>query len=163
MVSAEMTDFCDNLANLRDRKELQQKSIEQFWTEWHNEYIRYLPPLRLKKPNDELKEGSMVLIRDEGKPRLQWPLAIVTKLYSGRDGLIRAVDLRTAKGKISRTIQKLHKLEMFEGQINQEELQGATQGDLNDESMSMKEKSESAGKIVSSSGRVIKRRTILDL
>ena len=48
---------------------------------------------------------------------------------------------------------------MFEGQINEEELQGATQGDL----MSMKEKSESAGETVSSSGRVIKRRTILDL
>ena len=52
---------------------------------------------------------------------------------------------------------------MFEGQINEEELQGATQGYLNDESMSMKEKSESAGDTVSSSGRVIKRRTILDL
>ena len=115
--------------------------------------------MRLKKPNDELKEGSMVLIRAEGKPTLQWPLAIVTKLYSGRDGLIRAVDLRTAKGKISRPIQKPYKLEMFEGQINEEDLQGATQGDL----MSMKEKSESAGETVSSPGRVIKRRTILDL
>ncbi|GFS19766.1 Pao retrotransposon peptidase superfamily [Elysia marginata] len=73
----------------------------------------------------------MVLIRDEGDPRLQWPLAIVTKLYPGRDGLIRAVDLRTAKYKISRPIQKLHKLEMFEEQINKEELQGATKGDSN--------------------------------
>ena len=63
----------------------------------------------------------MVLISDEGKPRLQWPLAIVTKLCSGRDGLIRAVDLRTAKGKISRPIQKLHKFKIFEGQINKEE------------------------------------------
>ena len=71
--------------------------------------------------------------------------------------------MRIVKGKISRPIQKLHKLEMFEGQINEEELQGATQGYLNDESMSMKEKSESAGDTVSSSGRVIKRRTILDL
>ncbi|GFS06433.1 Pao retrotransposon peptidase superfamily [Elysia marginata] len=96
MVSAEITDFSDNFANLREKKELQQQAIVQFWTEWQNEYIRYLPPLRLKKPNDDLKEGSMVLITDEGKPRLQWPLAIVTKLYPGRDGLIRAVDLRTA-------------------------------------------------------------------
>ena len=71
----------------------------------------------------------MVLVRDEGKPRLQWPLAVVTKLYPGRDGLIRAVELRTGKGKISRPIQKLHKLEMFEEQNEEaEEVQGETQG-----------------------------------
>ncbi|GFR78187.1 Pro-Pol polyprotein [Elysia marginata] len=113
MVLAEITDFCDNFANLLERKELQRKVIEQFWTEWQDEYIQFLPLLRLKKPNDDLRESLMVILRDEGNPRLQWPLAIVTKLYPGRDDLIRAVDLRTAKGKISRPIQKRHKLENF--------------------------------------------------
>ena len=81
MVSAEMTDFCDNFTNLRDREELQQKAIEQFWTEWQNEYIRYLPPLRLKKPNDELKvqwfSSGLKVSPDYSGPQLLLPNCIL--------------------------------------------------------------------------------------
>ncbi|XP_005097006.1 uncharacterized protein LOC101852173 [Aplysia californica] len=130
MVSAEITDYCRDFADFQRREQVRQNAIEQFWRVWQNEYIRCLPPMRLRKPNEEMKIGSLALIREEGRPRLQWPLAVVTKLYPGRDGFVRAVELKTGKGKISRPIQRLHKLEIFEEQDNEEgELQGPLQGD----------------------------------
>ena len=60
----------------------------------------------------DLKVGSVVLIREEGKSRLKWPLGMVTKVHEGKDGLIRAVDLKTGNGQLTRPVQKLHKLEI---------------------------------------------------
>ena len=60
----------------------------------------------------DLSVGSMVLIREEGKPRLSWPLGRVTELFPGKDGLVRAVKLKTQKGHLTRAVQKLHKLEI---------------------------------------------------
>ena len=44
--------------------------------------------------------------------RLKWTLAIVTKLFPGKDGKVRAVEIRTTKGTYTRPVQRLHKLEM---------------------------------------------------
>ena len=67
-----------------------------------------------KQQNLSIKVGTVVLIREEGKSRLQWPLGVVTRVFEGRDGLIRAVELKAIKGLLTRTIQKLHKLEMLD-------------------------------------------------
>ena len=81
---------------------------------WHNEYIRNLPPLTRKNNNCNIAVGSIVLIKQEGKPRIEWPLALILKLIPGRDGLIRAVQLKTASGTFTRAIKKLVHLEMNE-------------------------------------------------
>lgn len=54
----------------------------------------------------------MVLIQDERPNRLQWPLGIVQKLYPGRDGLVRTVEVKTSKGVLVRPVQKIHMLEL---------------------------------------------------
>ena len=41
-----------------------------------------------------------------------WPLAIVCKTYPGKDGIIRAVQLKTANGTIERPVQHLYPLEL---------------------------------------------------
>ena len=56
--------------------------------------------------------GDIVLIKDDGKHGRQWNGGMVDKLYRGKDGVIRAVGLRTSKSYIERQIQYLHPLEL---------------------------------------------------
>ena len=44
--------------------------------------------------------GDIVLIKGDGKHRRQWNVGMVDKLYRGKDGVIRAVGLRTSKSYI---------------------------------------------------------------
>ena len=56
--------------------------------------------------------GYVILIRGEGSKRLQWPMGIVHRVYPGRDGLVRTVEVKTTKGLLTRPIQRIHDLEM---------------------------------------------------
>ncbi|GFR71744.1 Gypsy retrotransposon integrase-like protein 1 [Elysia marginata] len=114
LLPVEVVDHCQDGDSLVSRHGLQREIIESFWQIWLEKYIRNLPPLMQKKQNSNIKVGSVVLLREEGKPRLRWPLGIVTKMFEGKDGLVRAVELKTNKGIITRAIQKLHKLEMLD-------------------------------------------------
>jgi hypothetical protein len=72
-----------------------QYLVEQFWSRWRTEYLSYLQPRKKwfdKK--DSLREGMVVILIDEATPRGTWKLALVQKVYPGRDGLVRSVQLR---------------------------------------------------------------------
>ena len=88
--------------------------VEKFWHLWIKEYLRSLPPYRGPLLEDSLKVGSVVLIQDEGSPRLQWPLGVIQELYPGRDGHVRSVQVKTAKGMLIRPIQRLYHLKVNE-------------------------------------------------
>ncbi len=52
------------------------------------------------------------MVHEDNHKRLHWPLAVVTKLFPGNDGLVRYAELRM-KGVISnRPIKKLYPLEV---------------------------------------------------
>ena len=51
-------------------------------------------------------------MRSDTKNRGKWPLAVVQQTYPGRDGHLRAVQLRTSKGVIERPVQHLYPLEL---------------------------------------------------
>lgn len=94
------------------KSEEQENTLNQFWNKWSEDYIRNLPLIGKGKGKMNLEVGSLVLIRDESKPRLTWPLGLVNKLFHGKDGLVRAVSLKTENGELIRAVQKLHKLEV---------------------------------------------------
>ena len=82
------TSSADDLAlRLSYRNDL----VEKFWHLWIKMYLRSLPPHRGPLLEDSLKVGSVVIIQDEGSPRLQRPLGVVQELYSGRDGHVRPI------------------------------------------------------------------------
>lgn len=56
--------------------------------------------------------GDVVIVRTDNKNRGTWPLAIVSATYPGKDGIIRAVELRTAHGTLERPVQHLYPLEI---------------------------------------------------
>ena len=105
---------------LRQQEMLQR--LEDFWRIWSNEYLRNLPPAFQKfRKEGNVQLGSVVLIREDNVPRLKWCLGVVEKLHFGKDGVVRAVDLRTSKCRKTRAIQRLHNLEITENDLAEEE------------------------------------------
>ena len=49
----------------------------------------------------------MVLLQEDNTPPLQWPTAIITETYPGKDGVVRVVTLKTPKGTSKRPITKI--------------------------------------------------------
>lgn len=88
--------------------------VEKFWNMWHLEYLTNLPKVvRNCNTTSDIKLGTLVLLReDPPRPRLQWPMGIISKIFPGRDGRVRMVEVRTHTGRYLRPIQRIHKLEM---------------------------------------------------
>ena len=51
---------------------------------------------------------------DEDVKRQLWRMGVVVELYPGRDGIVRAVSVRTTRGVFKRAVQKLCSLEIVE-------------------------------------------------
>ena len=65
------------------------------------------------KNEQSVRVGDVVLIHSE-KARLLWHMAVIESLIRGKDGLVRAVNLRTSNGRTNRPITKLYPLELVE-------------------------------------------------
>ncbi|CAL8083424.1 unnamed protein product [Orchesella dallaii] len=65
-----------------------------------------------KKVTRELCVGELVLVGCDNLKRIEWPLARVMELISGRDGVCRVARVRTERGEITRSVQRLFPLEM---------------------------------------------------
>lgn len=83
-----------------------------FWKRWQREYITTLQ-LRTKWTDkvNNVKVGDIVLMVDNRLPRNSWPLARVTEVFPGQDGLVRSVEIKTNSGVYLRPVQKLCLLE----------------------------------------------------
>ena len=114
MDSVNTREFSGEINDLILRDKYQSHYVDMFWGIWREEYLRNLHPMSLKKPNSDLKIGSVVLVRNETKSRLLWPMGIVTTLFPGKDGHVRVVELKTNKGLICRAVKKLHRLEFLD-------------------------------------------------
>ncbi|KAI8119856.1 hypothetical protein CVS40_8798 [Lucilia cuprina] len=60
-----------------------------------------------KFPSENLKEGTVVLIKDENTHPASWPLARITEVHSGKDGKVRVATLKLANSSLKRPISKL--------------------------------------------------------
>ncbi|XP_018392385.1 PREDICTED: uncharacterized protein LOC108771565 [Cyphomyrmex costatus] len=85
-----------------------RQKVEHFWKRWKRECLqRYQSISKWHHPSTQIKVGSLVLILDERYPPATWPLARVSQLHPGDDGLIRVVTLRTATSTLKRPITKV--------------------------------------------------------
>ena len=101
--------------NLRRRAKYLQTCKDHMWNRWQREYLTALRErhnLVHKTANYQVRVGDTVLVRSDSKNRGKWSLAIVQQTYPGRDGHIRAVQLRTSKRVIERPVQHLFLLEL---------------------------------------------------
>ena len=59
------------------------QQLHKFWKWWSNSYLKGLPRMvPTFKEKGNLLLGSVVLIKEDNLPRLQWPLARIIDLYS---------------------------------------------------------------------------------
>ncbi|XP_043064457.1 uncharacterized protein LOC122320328 [Drosophila ficusphila] len=85
-----------------------QAMLQGFWKRWHQEYLTTLQ--QRPKWNTERKNiapGDMAIIKDSNTPPAAWTLARIIEVYPGKDGLVRAVKLRTSSGELVRPISKI--------------------------------------------------------
>ena len=81
---------------------LVQRLKQEFWSSWKTRYLQSMTARsKWKRPTHNYKVGDIILLKDELLFNHNWPLARVTKIYLGDDGLTRTVDL-FCHGKIFR-------------------------------------------------------------
>ena len=78
----------------KDRWIYLQTIVQHFWKKWLSELI----PMLHGRPKwrelcDNVKENDIVVFLDKQNPRGLWPLARVKKVYPGRDGHVRSLDV----------------------------------------------------------------------
>ncbi|VEN64130.1 unnamed protein product [Callosobruchus maculatus] len=86
-----------------------QKMFQQFWVRWKNEYLTNLQQRsKWKSGNDKsVKPGTMVIVKEDNTLPMQWPIGRITKVFPGKDGVIRVVDVRTKGGTFRRPTSKI--------------------------------------------------------
>ncbi|XP_071039984.1 uncharacterized protein [Parasteatoda tepidariorum] len=98
--------------DLKKRYRYQQTLREQLRKRFRREYLATLLQPRKKNNYYDLKVGEIVLIEDDLKKRLHWPMAKVIAVYPGKDKRIRVARLKTAHTEFLRPVQRIYPLEI---------------------------------------------------
>ncbi|XP_036146020.1 uncharacterized protein LOC118646675 [Monomorium pharaonis] len=98
-------DLTDVNRNRLDRYQHLQQLVQHFWNRWK---IEYLHKLQMRnKWNDPtvnlLKPGTLVIVREDHSLPLKWPMARITEIHPGQDGVTRVV---TLKGSNNRSFKR---------------------------------------------------------
>ena len=97
--------------SLLRRWHLCQSLVRHFWKRWSEEYLVSLQ--RLSKWHRSCKNlvvGDLVILREDNMVATKWPLARVTQIHTGKDGVVRVVTLKTPTGTYTRPVAKLVRL-----------------------------------------------------
>ena len=87
--------------------------IHHFWNRWRRDYLTSLREFHRTSGKNEVavQVGDVVQVHDDTK-RINWRLAVIESLITGKDGLVRAANIRTSTGCTNRPIAKLYPLEV---------------------------------------------------
>src|SRR5699024_6392696 len=99
--------------NRLNRWQLIQRCQREFWLRYHAEYLHTLHQKAKWHNSDQgPKIGSIVLIKQENAPVLQWKLGRIIDLHPGTDGIARVATVKTISGQLTRPLSKLCPLPM---------------------------------------------------
>ncbi|XP_062556862.1 uncharacterized protein LOC134221690 [Armigeres subalbatus] len=94
--------------NRLDRYQQTQEYVRRIWNQWQSEYLSGLQPrTRWTQRRNNIKVGTLVLVKEENLPPLKWRIGRITKIFMGDDNCIRVVDVRTKDGEYRRGISKI--------------------------------------------------------
>jgi len=98
-----------SLVHLREcrlsRWQKTRQMIEHFWRRWSREYLqRMLDIAKWNREASNISVGTLVLMSDERFPPFKWPLARVSAVHQGTDGLVRVVSVKTVDGTFKRPV-----------------------------------------------------------
>ncbi|XP_011705757.1 PREDICTED: uncharacterized protein LOC105460953 [Wasmannia auropunctata] len=110
---------CDQIERLKlDKKFAYRQKIKddlqrRFRVEYLGELIHHN---NKRKELRKIQVGDIVLIEDESKKRVEWPLARVKDIIIGKGNEVRVVRLITTSGELIRPIQRIYPLELTSDQ-----------------------------------------------
>nr|CAI5844533.1 unnamed protein product [Callosobruchus analis] len=85
-----------------------QRMIQTFWERWRKDYISELQiRTKWKSKSPSIKEGDMVVIKEDHLPPCNWKLGRISLVHPGPDGLPRVVTVINANGTMKRPITKI--------------------------------------------------------
>lgn len=110
MVSLSELDFGTTSSNRLTHWQQVQQFFQKIWHKWSVQYLRTLQQrTKWDKHQTNLQVGDLVLMH-ECSPPFQWPLARVTQVYPGTDGVVRVAQVKTKSGLFKRPVVKLYPL-----------------------------------------------------
>lgn len=123
-----------------------QHLLQLYRRRFTKDYIQNLQTFnRAQHYDDEpLQVGDLVLYEDGISKRADWPLGRVVELHPGRDGKIRSVTIKTARGETKRALQRLVQLERTEIKKSEAESALEEQNDASDAAESAENRGENA-------------------
>ncbi|XP_068987621.1 uncharacterized protein [Bombus flavifrons] len=81
---------------------------QYFWSRWNREYLNELTRRnKWDKGKHDIREGTVVILREDNVPSMQWPLGRVIKVHPGADGIIRTATVQTATSILDRGVKRL--------------------------------------------------------
>ena len=122
----------------------------------------YLSQLILKGNSSKdfraIQVGDVVLIGDDSRKRIDWPLAKIEELIQGRDGIARVAILKTKDGLLKRPLQRIYPLEISCDNTSEIDLMREKNKSLKNKVTIEDEKSEKIESVVKTrSGHVVKK------
>ncbi|XP_076660083.1 uncharacterized protein LOC143363372 [Halictus rubicundus] len=86
LTSLRERDFRDVPSNRLSTWQHIQKLKQHFWNRWYKEYLNEMTSRsRWSSGTHPIKEGTIVLLREDNVPPMQWPLGRVIKVYPGSE------------------------------------------------------------------------------
>ena len=101
-------DYSSVPMNKLSRWQFMQRCTQHLWKGWSRDYLHQLQQ-RHKWPTESnnIQRGTVVLIKDDHTPPLQWKLGVIEDVHYGGDELVRVADVRTQSGNFRRAVHKL--------------------------------------------------------
>ena len=81
--------------------------MRHVWQRWSFEYLVSLRKFsKWHAPTKNTEVGDILVLREDNMIPSHWPLARVIAVHPGKDGLVRAVTVKTSNGQYRRPIVK---------------------------------------------------------
>ncbi|XP_062704650.1 uncharacterized protein LOC134286956 [Aedes albopictus] len=93
--------------NRLDHYQQIQQMFQCYWQRWSKQYLTQLQMTTKSLPVNFFQIGSIVVLREDNMPPLCWPLARITGLHPGPDGVVRVVTVKTATGVYKRAVNRV--------------------------------------------------------
>lgn len=91
-----------------DRYQRIEQMRQMFWERWRNEYLSELQQrTKWRTKQEGLREGELVVLKEDNLPPLKWRMGRILKLYAGPDGVHRVAEVKTSKGTVRRAVHRL--------------------------------------------------------
>lgn len=93
-----------------------QRHMQHIWQRWHREYLQTLQKrAKWNKNPCTIVPGKLVVLQEDNVAVCKWPLARITEIHPGKDGVTRVVTVKCSNGKeIRRPVHRIAPLPIEE-------------------------------------------------